>query len=83
MLRLSRIINRLLTYLLKALIANAKSLNDESVQRGSRRRMQVWDYNPLSASLLHQALSRNNWKYIIAAIDAKSDTTASIYTDFE
>ena len=62
----------------KALIVNANSLKAESVQRGSRRRrVQVWDYKPLSASFLRQALSRYNWRCVIAALN--SDAIDSIY----
>ena len=52
----------------KALIVNANSLKAESSMRGSRRRrVQVCDYKPLSASFLRQAVSRYNWRCVVTS----------------
>ena len=66
----------------KVLIVNSKAEKSDSVRTSPRHRVQVLDYNPLSAGLLRQALARYNWKCICEAIDAKSESIDTIYNDF-
>ena len=67
----------------KALIEiNLKAECAHAMPRPSRTIVQLWNYTPMAASLLRQALSHYNWNGVNTAIECRSDSIDAVYNDY-